>query len=150
MAWKKYSIAVDFDGVIHQYTTKQQGEWDPEYIPDPPMPGAFEWLTQMVRHFKVVIYSARLTPRDNTEAGWAAAIDARDAVTSWMMKHGLQVEVIRSLEFWQSAGKPTALIYIDDRGFRFEGTFPTKEQIHRLRPWKVNGGPSWKVPDGEE
>lgn len=136
----KWTIAVDFDGVIHQYTTKQKGEWDPLYIPDPPMPGAFDWLKGMVKHFKVVIYSARFTPRGNTEADWAEAVDAKEAVRGWMLKYGLQAMVLHQLEFWMSPGKPTALVYIDDRGFRFEGTFPTKNQIHQLKPWKATDG----------
>lgn len=137
MARKKYSIAVDFDGVIHQYTTKQRGEWDPEYIPDPPMPGAFEWLGEMVRSFHVIIHSARFTPRDHTEAGCAKAHRALEAVKRWMLEQGMDSHTLRRLEFWMDPGKPTALVYIDDRGYRFEGVFPSKEAIHRLRPWTV-------------
>jgi len=31
--------------------------------------------------------------------------------------------------------KVPALIYIDDRAWRFEGVFPTLQQIHQAKPW---------------
>lgn len=134
---KKYSIAVDFDGVIHQYTTKQGQTWDPTFIPDPPMPGAFEWLEVMIEHFNVVIYSARLTPRGETEADWADAQDALTAMKGWFLLQGMKGCQLGKLTFWQNPGKPTALVYIDDRGYRFQGEFPDKQEIYRLRPWKI-------------
>jgi hypothetical protein len=33
--------------------------------------------------------------------------------------------------------KPAALMYVDDRSFRFEGIYPTSEQVHRAHPWKM-------------
>lgn len=118
----KYSIAVDFDGVIHQYVS----QWVDEHtIPDPPMPGAFAWLRQMVEHYRVIVYSSRL-PAGLSEMG------------RWFEENGGQ-DLLERLEFWDKPGKPTALIYVDDRGFRFEGAFPTLEQI-RTRPWKYSPG----------
>ena len=38
---KKFTVAVDFDGVIHSYTTLW---FTASVIPDPPVPGAIEWL----------------------------------------------------------------------------------------------------------
>lgn len=35
--------------------------------------------------------------------------------------------------------KLAALVYIDDRAFRFEGILPTGEEIHRMRPWNKKG-----------
>lgn len=135
MSEPKYSIAVDFDGVIHQYTSP----WtDVREINDPPMPGAFEWLEEMTKHFKVIIHTCRVTPRDNTEAGWAMSSVVVKRIAHWMREHGLPADVLAKLEFWRKPGKPTALVYIDDRGFRFEGEFPSKNDIHRvLRPWKL-------------
>lgn len=131
----KYSIAVDFDGVIHQYTSP----WtELEEINDPPMPGAFAWLEEMTQHFKVVIHTCRITPRDNTEAAWKKSHDMVLIIKRWMLEHGLDHMALRKLHFWVDPGKPTALVYIDDRGFRFEGEFPSKNDIHRvLRPWKL-------------
>lgn len=135
---KKWSIAVDFDGVIHQYTSK----FDINHL-DPPMPGAFEWLEEMTKHFKVVIYSCRFSPKANSEdevsgRAWHFANKALDLAEGWFLEHGLPKEVYDQLVFWQNPGKPTALVYVDDRAFRFEGTFPTRHEIHKLRPWKID------------
>lgn len=137
---KKYSIAVDFDGVLHQYIN---GWVDPWTINDPPMPGAFDWLTQMVERFNVYIYSARFTIHTGPGSfgggnkNWLEVLKAIAEVKAWMLKHGLPQEIIDRLYFWHHHGKPTALVYIDDRGYRFKGHFPSVKEIHQdLRPWK--------------
>jgi hypothetical protein len=113
---ERYTVAVDFDGVLHSYTTP----WiDAVTIPDPPVPGAMEWLQQISDDFQVIVF----TTRGKTDAG-------KSAVMEWVYRHsGLTLPV--------AAEKPPALIYLDDRAYRFEGpgTFPSAEQIHRARPW---------------
>ena len=54
---KKRTIAVDFDGVIHSYTSP----FDRMTL-DPPIEGAIPWLEEMVGEFHVVIHSSRFTP----------------------------------------------------------------------------------------
>ena len=49
-------ICVDFDGVIHSYTSGWKGI---DVIPDPPVEGAIEALHIYCQHFNVNIYSAR-------------------------------------------------------------------------------------------
>ncbi len=115
---KRYTIAVDFDGVIHSYTTP----WvSPEIIPDPPVEGAIKWLLTISAKFDVVIF----TTRGQTEQG-------RCAVAEWLVEHGYHAS-ISDVTF----EKPPALIYLDDRGWRFEGpgSFPTADEIHKARPW---------------
>lgn len=53
----------------------------------------------------------------------------------WMTHHGLAVEVERQLEITNL--KPKAGIYLDDRGWKFEGDFPTKEEIEAFKPWRM-------------
>ena len=31
--------------------------------------------------------------------------------------------------------KPAATVYIDDRGLRFEGTFPNLDDLLEMKPW---------------
>lgn len=119
-AGERYTVAVDFDGVIHSYTSP----WvNAETIPDPPVLGAIPWLHAMVRHFEVVIF----TTRGKTEEG-------RSAVLRWIAEHGGQ-GLRRAVQV--TAEKPAALIYLDDRAYRFEGpgSFPTREEIHAAKPW---------------
>jgi hypothetical protein len=118
----RYTVAVDFDGVLHSYSSP----WvDAATIPDPPVPGALEWLAEMLRHFDVAILSTR-----NHQEGGVEAMQA------WLARHGCWDEGDRGVEsITFPIYKPPALIYIDDRGYRFAGTFPTRHEIHTLRPW---------------
>lgn len=57
----KYIVCVDFDGVLHGY---QSGWKGPGGIPDPPVPGALEWLLRMTDEdnfplFEINVYSSR-------------------------------------------------------------------------------------------
>jgi hypothetical protein len=113
-----YSIAVDFDGVIHSYTSK----WvSADVIPDPPVEGAIAWLNDMSRKFRVIIFTTR-----------GKAYEGQQAVKLWLREHGYEAPSIEV-----TAEKPPALIYLDDRAVRFDGKhFPTADQIHReLIPW---------------
>src|SRR5688572_12476798 len=109
------TVAVDFDGVLHSYTSP----WvNAETIPDPPVPGAIEWLTEISKHFDIVIHTTRGT-----------RMDGRVAVSEWLEKYGFHGPRAITHE------KLPALIYLDDRAWRFDGSFPTADQIHDFRPW---------------
>ncbi len=119
-AKRNYTIAVDFDGVIHSYLTP----WvNAETIPDPPIPGAIEWLNKMREKFEVVIF----TTRGKTAEG-------RVAVQDYLFAHGWTGDEIPNV----TAEKPPALIYLDDRAMRFAGAYPTADEIHAARPWKAS------------
>lgn len=114
-AGERYTIAVDFDGVIHSYISPWVA---PDVIPDEPVSGAIEWLNRIINKFVVVIFTTR-----------GQSPEGRSAVRLWLAKHGFtgSVEV--------TDHKPPALVYLDDRGLRFSGTFPTADEIHQLKPW---------------
>lgn len=125
---ERYTVAVDFDGVIHQYLTP----WvNAHTIPDDPVAGAIEWLHTAIQKTDVVIFSTRCKT-------WRG----RRAIRKWLQKHAgmlwneapgfFGLEDIRL-----SYEKPPALVYIDDRAWRFQGTFPTISQIHQAKPWKT-------------
>ena len=131
MAYKK-TICVDFDGVLHLY---ESGWKSLEIIEDNPVPGAFDFLTRLVeaenhdhegnyrgKKFDVCIYSARSA----TQAGIMA-------MKEWFRKHGLPEKILRDLAFPDS--KPAAVVYIDDRAWRFDGVFPTIEELETFKPW---------------
>jgi hypothetical protein len=125
----KYTVAVDFDGVLHRYDSP----WvNAHTIPDPPVDGALLWLHKILQDFDVVIFSTRCKT-------WRG----RRAVRRWIKENlpaywyengdrGLE-EVKLSYE------KPPALVYIDDRAWRFDGVFPTRQEIHDARPWNKKG-----------
>lgn len=135
---KVKTIALDFDGVIHAH--RAPWTW-PEQINDGPVPGAFEFMERALTEFNIIIFSAR-----------ADSPQAREAVCLWLKKHWPAVQVVAA----KGAGvhteyawipvtnvKPHAFIYIDDRGWRFEGTFPTLEELRVFDSWtKLKGEPS--------
>lgn len=128
----QYTIAVDFDGVIHSYTSP----WvDHGTIPDPPVPGAIEFLNEMVKHFKVVIFSTR-----------CSTAEGMTEVLYYIKKHG-GPDMDRLIP---TDVKPAALVYIDDRAWRFEGTFPTKEEIHQAIPWNKKAKAKTKFQTPQE
>lgn len=116
MSEKRWTIAVDFDGVLNSYVS---GWVLPEELPDPPVDGAIEWLNEIVDTYDVVIFTTR-----------AKYPDAIPAIDGWLRKHGFTGKAAIT------ARKPAALVYIDDRAWRFSGRFPTVEQIRWAKPWR--------------
>lgn len=121
---KRSTIAVDFDGVIHSYKSGWQGR---SKIPDPPVEGAIEWLWQLVQCYNVAIVSSR-----------ASTFWSRWAMRRWLRRHsgnlyyetpgGVGIESVRITN-----RKVPAIVYLDDRALRFEGTFPQIADLERLR-----------------
>jgi hypothetical protein len=113
------TLAIDFDGVLHSYASGWKGATE---IPDPPVAGAIAFLTQAVERFDVAISSVR-----------SAQPGAIDAMRAWLRAHGLPEHVIERIRF--PLTKPPAELYIDDRAYRFDGTFPSFDAIAQLEPW---------------
>lgn len=118
---RPYILCVDFDGVLHSYSSGWKGEME---IPDPPVPGAFEWLARVASstRFEVNVYSSR----SKFKGGVAA-------MKTWFRRHGFSEGYLDLLKF--PTQKPAASMTIDDRAFRFEGDFPTPEWLLRFKPW---------------
>jgi hypothetical protein len=124
---RRYTVAVDFDGVIHSYVSGWQGG---TVIPDPPVPGAIEWMTEVASVYELVVLTTRAR-----EPGGA------EAVKLWLAQNGLPFPVLVTAE------KPMAVFYLDDRGWRFRGRFPTLMTIRRAQPWKVGDPPPKSARD---
>lgn len=117
----RWTVAIDFDGVLHAYTSGWQGE---DVIPDPPVPGAMAWLEDLAGHFELAIFSTRC----RTAAG-------RWAMYEWLAEK-ISPDALLRVSFAEH--KPAALVYVDDRAYRFDGAnFPTPELIWKLKPWGV-------------
>lgn len=110
------TICVDFDGVIHSYASGWKGA---DVIPDPPVEGAIDWLNAMVERFNVVILSTR-----------ADQPGADDAIRQWLYDQGCNIDKLTI-----TSHKVPAIVYIDDRAWRFEGAFPDFADINDLKPW---------------
>ena len=99
--WKHRNlIALDFDGVIHDYD-----KWT-GVVPDgPPLEGALEFVEYLIeKGYDLCIYSGRAHYDGGTEA-----------IEEWMDRHGFPEMPIKEK-------LPYALL-IDDRTLRFDGVF---------------------------
>ena len=128
-------ICVDFDGVIHSYTSGWKGT---NVVADPPVDGAIDWLLQ---HLPPI--NEERTGPDFNYKGPIAVIyssrskdpDGRAAMAEWLVANGIPVEyyALGILQF--PAQKPPAFLTIDDRAICFDGTFPTTEEMMSFKPW---------------
>ncbi len=124
-------LCLDFDGVIHSYTSGWQGA---DVIPDPPVPGAIDFLRKAVKHFSVVIFSSR----SNQPGG-------RDAMREWLHHYIIAAEsvVIREespfppwfTKIEWPIDKPPAFVTIDDRAITFTGVWPSIDNLKNFKPW---------------
>ncbi len=127
MSKKRRTVSVDFDGVLHSYVQP----WVAAHIiPDPPVEGAIRWLHDTAQKFDVCI----LTTRARTWRG-------RRAIRRWLKRcagagyYGFRG--YRGIEEVKITYKKLpALIYVDDRGYRFDGSnFPTIQEVWSAKPW---------------
>lgn len=117
-------LCLDFDGVIHSYMSGWKGA---EVIPDPPVPGAFDFITRAVEKFEVVISSSRLR----------YGFDALTAMQAWLLERGLPEPIFHQLKF--EVEKPAAHVTIDDRALAFEGEWPSLQYLLDFKPWTKRG-----------
>jgi len=116
---REYDVAVDFDGVIHSY---KSGWIDYGTLVDPPVEGAIKFLKEILQTFRVSIMSTR-----------AAEPRGVVAIKEWLEKYGMTPQEVASINV--TSEKIHAKIYIDDRGYQFNGEFPTMEYIKNFLPW---------------
>lgn len=123
---RKPILCLDFDGVVHSYSSGWQGA---DMIPDPPVEGAIGFMLSALNHFDVVIFSSRSNQRGGLKA-----------MQAWLRKHagaawyespvGPGLEDIRFV-----TEKPAALVTLDDRALTFDGTWPSMDILLTFKPW---------------
>ena len=122
----KKIMCLDFDGVVHSYLSGWKGARN---IPDPPMPGALDFITESLAHgWDVVIHSSR-----------ARHFGGIWAMRNWLRKHsGNQWDCMGPslCDVRFSRWKPPAILTIDDRSMRFNGCWPSLSECEKFRPYK--------------
>jgi len=128
---KKPILCLDFDGVLHSYTSGWAGAAN---IVDPPVEGAISWLRSLLgcpddvgiaeryEDFKIAIYSSR----SKYPLG-------RWAMKRWLKRYGLTKYEIELISF--PLFKPPAFLTLDDRAFLFTGGFPDPKELIKFTPW---------------
>jgi hypothetical protein len=136
MTIRKPILCLDFDGVLHSYTSGWSGA---DVILDPPTTGAMAFILDAMEHFTVAIYSSRSNAPGGIPAmqEWLAMHMEAHVRKAWGLGGG---ELRESLENvlgaiqWPTT-KPPALVTLDDRAVTFTGNFPGVEELRRFEPW---------------
>lgn len=142
---KKPILLLDFDGVIHSYTSGWKGARN---IPDEPVDGALRFIEKAMVHFRICIYSAR-------SSQWGG----KRAMKRWLRQHLEHYVLKENPEFIEPCPfnedismaervvddmmmrikfptkKPPAFLTIDDRCVCFNGKFPKPEKLLNFKPW---------------
>jgi hypothetical protein len=119
-------LCLDFDGVIHSYSSGWQGA---AFIPDPPVEGAIAFMLEALNHFDVVIFSSRSNQRGGLQA-MRAWLREHAGATWYESPAGPGLEDIRFV-----TEKPSAMVTLDDRALTFEGMWPSIKTLKEFKPW---------------
>jgi ribonucleotide monophosphatase NagD (HAD superfamily) len=112
----KKVVALDFDGVIHN---DSKGFFNGTIYGEP-MEGTETALKYLSENYKIVIFSCKSNPNRpliNDKTG-------TQLIWDWLESYNFKQYI--SDVVW---GKPNALIYIDDKGFRFNDWQTTLEYL---------------------
>jgi hypothetical protein len=128
MTIRKPILCLDMDGVIHSYTSGWKGA---DVLPDPPVPGALDFILRAMDDFKVAIYSSR--------SGQDGGVSA---MATWLIEHMVEhfggdraraSAVVALIDF--PTEKPPALVTLDDRAVTFTGNWPGLDELLAFQPW---------------
>jgi hypothetical protein len=129
MPVSKPILVLDFDGVLHSYTSGWRGA---DVIPDPPVPGAMKFIWEASDHFTIAVFSSR-----SHQPGGTAAMMIylyREFTKVYFGTHVVEAEKKFADIQWPRE-KPAAMITIDDRAITFTGVWPEIETLKAFRPW---------------
>lgn len=129
-------LTLDFDGVCHIYTSGWKGATT---IPDPPVPGLFEFIDSVTPYFDVQIFSSRSHQEGGIEAMREWFEEKRFSyINAEKFTHENDAAkakqwVKNTLKFPKE--KPPAFLGIDDRVLNFRGSWPDVEELRAYKTW---------------
>lgn len=121
------TLCVDFDGVLHAYTSPFTAD---HVIADGPMPGAMDWLYEVTETYDIAVYSARCATARGRDA-------VERAIASWVYDafgQPVTADIMRRVMVVEH--KPPCWALIDDRCIPFRGTFPSLDQIATMEAFR--------------
>lgn len=140
---RKPILCLDFDGVCHSYTSGWKGA---DVIPDPAVPGLWEFLEAVLPHFEVNIFSSR-TAQEGGLAAMKEWFRQEYSTFEWNLPSdsakgvGVIAELLPGghLPLHFPTEKPPAFVGIDDRVLTFTGKWPSVEELKNFQPWNKRG-----------
>lgn len=130
-------LCLDFDGVIHSYTSGWKGA---DKIPDPIVPGTIEFLIEAGQHLDIYIFSSRSHQEGGIEAMKGYLFSK---YCEWLDNHPHADDMMSPTYFIECLkfplNKPPALVSIDDRTLQFTGEWPSIQDILSFKPWNKKG-----------
>ena len=147
------TLTLDFDGVIHSYTSGWKGA---RIIPDPPVPGVGEFIVKAMTRFQIAVFSSRShqwegrramrkyvekllteTCFDNFTLYETARVAhlGRPSKTPYTLLQicNEMIELFECIQF--PLFKPASVVSLDDRALTFDGTWPSVESLVNFKPW---------------
>lgn len=145
-------LCLDFDGVIHSYASGWKGA---AVIPDPPVPGALEFIVTALRDFEVHIFSSRShqwggkramkqwlrahlydlgTMGEPVPDWWTDRIFASAGMEPWNNEVAYACDRVLKEIKWPWF-KPPAMVTLDDRAITFTGDWPALADLRSFKPW---------------
>jgi ribonucleotide monophosphatase NagD (HAD superfamily) len=109
---EKNNIAVDFDGVIHNF---DKGYHDGTCYGDP-IEGSLDALKELSKTYNIIIFTAKAKPNRPLVNGKTGT----ELVSEWLEKYGV-LDCVNEI----TSEKPRAMLYIDDNAYRFENWVDT-------------------------
>ena len=105
-------VCLDFDGVLHDSQHPLRGR-----KMGPPMPGALEAVAEMRRRgYRLVIHTSRVAVERQAQH-----------VYDWLKFYGFPMIPVK-------VEKPPADVYVDDKGYQFEGWHAAVDWIAYYEP----------------
>ena len=145
-------LCLDFDGVLHSYTSGWKGA---SVIPDPPVPGALQFVVEALDHFTVAVHSSRShqwggcramkrwlrnhlyilgTVRDPVPRWWRDRIARSSFAEPWNDEVDWAAKLVVKEIRWPLF-KPPAMVSLDDRALTFTGEWPELDDLKAFKPW---------------
>lgn len=146
-------LTLDFDGVVHSYTSGWQGA---RRVSDAPVPGALEFIVAALNVFRVAIYSSRshqflgrffmkrwlrghliaVAGKDfsDTPAWWRDRIAQTAFADPWGDEVRWAADVVVADILWPRC-KPSSMVSLDDRAITFTGAWPDLLKLRAFQPW---------------
>lgn len=100
----KRGFAIDWDGTLVHPAWPACGDF---------MPGAVDAVKKLLENFRVYVFTCRANPDLNGVENAERMINE--------MRERLDAVGLQEVEIWTGPAKPLAVMYVDDRAFRFTG-----------------------------